>query len=99
MDKETKAAERVKAERVDKSDVKHRDKDHGPSATNSKSPKKRRKVNHGKQKPAQLSATQLLPTMTPMLGGCPSNVRSVAAFGASSRRLDQHWLASVWSSA
>lgn len=51
MDKETKAAERAKADKADKSDVKDRDKDHA----HSKSPKKRRKVNHGTQKLAQLS--------------------------------------------
>ncbi|KID97964.1 Zn(2)-C6 fungal-type DNA-binding domain protein, partial [Metarhizium majus ARSEF 297] len=46
MDKETKAAERAKADKADKSDAKDRDKDHGTTTTNSKSPKKRRKVNH-----------------------------------------------------
>ncbi|KAG8414085.1 Transcription factor [Metarhizium acridum] len=46
MDKEIKAAERAKADKADKSDAKDRDRDHGTTTTNSKSPKKRRKVNH-----------------------------------------------------
>ncbi|KAK2596721.1 Transcription factor [Conoideocrella luteorostrata] len=46
MDKQTKAAERTKAERADKVDAKDRAKNNGGSTFNSKSPKKRRKVNH-----------------------------------------------------
>ncbi|KHN98327.1 uncharacterized protein MAM_04088 [Metarhizium album ARSEF 1941] len=43
MDKETKAADRVKADKADKSDAKNRDRDHRTPTTASKSPKKRRK--------------------------------------------------------
>ncbi|OAA41312.1 hypothetical protein NOR_05390 [Metarhizium rileyi] len=46
MDKDTKVAERAKADKEDKSDAKDRDRHHGTTATSSKSPKKRRKVNH-----------------------------------------------------
>ncbi|KAF5135011.1 hypothetical protein E5D57_005653 [Metarhizium anisopliae] len=53
MDKETKTAERAKADKADKSDAKDRDKDHGTTTTNSKSPKKRRKVNHVGTRPPE----------------------------------------------
>jgi hypothetical protein len=51
MNRETKVAERAKADKMDKTDAKERNKDHAAATTNSKSPKKRRKVNHGMPNP------------------------------------------------
>lgn len=47
MDQEIKAVEPTGPARPDKSDAKDRDEANGRGVTSSKSPKKRRKVNHG----------------------------------------------------